>query len=115
MVLGVHEQVTITVTRSAGAFRTVSTDWIVTTSPRLQAPFAGTLTFLPGERTKTFTITAIPDTVPRLPQQFYVGLLNAKGAILGSVFSSTLVIAAHNNPYGLFTVSNTAINPTADG
>lgn len=45
-------------------------------------PQVGTLTFLPGERTKTITVPVIGNTLDELPKEFLLELFNGSGAEL---------------------------------
>jgi hypothetical protein len=105
-VLGSRDTLTFTVTRSQGLYRSVSVDWQVPSSPRLQPPYSGTLIYAPGEASRTFSITVSPDAIPRLPQEFTVSLSNIVGAALGVQSTAIMEIAAHNNPYGVFAITS---------
>src|SRR5262249_29068913 len=47
-------------------------------------PVTGTLTFAPGQTTRTFTVQVKGDLVPEYTEQFYVNLTGATGALASS-------------------------------
>lgn len=78
--------VEVPVTRAAPATKTVQVDFqTVAGSARVGSDFtavSGTLTFAPGERTKTISIRVLGDTTPEHDEMFRIFLFNATGALL---------------------------------
>ena len=93
----------ITVTRSGGSFGTVTVNYTVgggtATSVADYTPASGTLTFGPGETTKTFTAVVLDDTVDEPDETVGLTLSNPTGgATLGSQTSATLTILDDDDP-----------------
>jgi acetyl esterase/lipase len=65
-------------------------------------PLTGTLTFEPGETSKTINVSIAADTKPEQGETFHVNLSNAQGARIGR--SRGTVIIANDDPF--FTVTN---------
>jgi hypothetical protein len=60
----------------------------------------GTLRFVPGETTKTITVTLIDDDLEEGPETVIVTLASPSGAVLGSKPSATLTIEDDEGPAG---------------
>jgi hypothetical protein len=91
--------VTITVSRSGGSLGgPVTVDYatsdVTATAGSDYTATSGTLTFGPGEATKTFTVPVLNDSVHEDAKTFLVALTNATGgANLGSPAAATVAIA----------------------
>lgn len=62
-------------------------------------PVSGTLTFAPGETTKTFDIPLIDDTRSEIGETILLTLSNPSNAVLGDRHQSTLMIGASEGVY----------------
>ena len=75
--------VEITVLRSMGARGEISVDYHTTDGSAVDGidyhSSKGTLTFLDGEKEKSFFVHIVDDTIPELDVEFYVHLSNARG------------------------------------
>lgn len=71
-------------------------------------PLAGTLTFSPGEQSKTITIEVNGDTTPESSERFFVRLSNPVNATLGTAQATGTIL----NDDALVTV---AVNPVVEG
>jgi hypothetical protein len=75
---------TYTLNRSGDIGGTTSIDWrvnlVTASSEDFSGPTSGTVTFAPGETTKTFTVNALGDTVPEADERFTILLSNSPGA-----------------------------------
>jgi uncharacterized protein (TIGR03118 family) len=98
---------TITVTRTGGAASSSRIDYVTTDLAGLDncnvntgnasarcdyTAVGGTLSFLPGETTKTFTVPIIDDVYVEGLEVLTVTLSNVSGAVLGAQTSATLTI-----------------------
>jgi subtilisin family serine protease len=99
--------VTITVQRVGPATATVAVDYVLAgvTADGGAVDFGGadgTLTFLPGQTSKTIVIPIVNDTVNETPETFTVTLSNPNGggAILGTPTTTTVTIT-DNDPAGV--------------
>ena len=101
-----NPSVTITVSRSSGTTGTIGVDYTTRDETALAGEdyttVSGTLTFLDGETSQTFTVPIIDDTVVEGAENFQVLLSNATGgARLGAPTTSAVDIADDdddNNP-----------------
>lgn len=71
-------------------------------------PLAGTLTFSPGEQSKTITVEVNGDTTPESSEQFFVRLSNPVNATLGTAQATGTIL----NDDAFVTV---AVNPVVEG
>jgi hypothetical protein len=89
-------QVVITVLLSAASSQTVTVDYATAdgtaTANEDYVPISGTLTFAPGETSKTIVITILENTCCEESETFTVDLLNPVGASLGTPSTSTVTI-----------------------
>jgi hypothetical protein len=89
-------QVIITVLLSAASSQTVTVDYATAdgtaTANEDYVPISGTLTFAPGETSKTIVIPIIENTCCGESKTFTVTLLNPVGASLGTPSTSTVTI-----------------------
>ena len=87
----------ITVERTGNINQTVSVDYITSDdyarSGLDYTAVSGTLTFAPGETTKTFNIPIINDSLPELNETLNINLNNAVGIDLGLQNTAKLTIA----------------------
>jgi hypothetical protein len=91
--------VTVTVTLSQSSSQTVTVDYATSDGTATTWPddadyvaANGTLTFAPGETSKSIVITIIDDTCCEDNETFGVTLFNPVGATLGSPSTSTVTI-----------------------
>ncbi len=86
----------ITVVRNGNTNKTVSVDYATSDdSARAGLDYtavSGTLTFAPGETTKTFNIPLIDDTLPELNEALTINLSNSVGIDLGLQNTAKLII-----------------------
>ena len=110
----------ITVQRLATTAGTVTVDYAIAAGsavapPAADADFAapggsltGTLTFLPGQASKTILVPIVDDTRAEGPETVLLSLHNpGTGAVLGAQPTAVLTIVNHDNP-GLFRFSQSA-------
>ena len=94
---------TVTVTRTGGSAGTVTVDYATidgtASSGEDYEAASGTLTFLGGEVSRSFTVTILDDTLVEGDEQFTVSLGNPMGgASLGSPDTSTVTITDNDSP-----------------
>ncbi len=105
--------VVLTVYRTDGSDGTVTVDydtddWATAKGGADYKLTSGTLTFGPGETTKTITIQILDDNVVEAGEVFEVFLANpAGGAALGSRYSSYVTIGFSNERNGIFHINGT--------
>lgn len=108
--------VTVTVTRSGGSLGgPVTVDYATAdgsaTAGSDYTPVTGTLTFGPGETSKSFTVPVLNDSIHESDESFRVVLSNpAGGAALGSPANATVTIADDDPD-----LSSTPANPNPGG
>src|SRR5439155_1565299 len=80
----------IPVSLSAASGRTVTVDWRTLDRQAIGGQdfttASGTLTFLPGEQTKTINITVLADSLDEDDETFLVSLSNATNASIGGFY-----------------------------
>ena len=76
-----------------------------------------TVNFADGTKAQTILVTLLSNSVPSLAKSFGLYLsnvlvndVNTTSAAIGSNFEMDFVIAAHNNPGGVFSFGNSALN-----
>ena len=74
---------------------------------------SGTLTFAPGDTTKTVTVATLPDTVPEGDETFTVTLSNASNAAIGDA-DATGTIAANDAVLTALVLSGVTLVPPFD-
>jgi photosystem II stability/assembly factor-like uncharacterized protein len=86
----------IPVSLSAASGQTVTVDWSTVDDSAIGgedfATASGTLTFLPGEQTKTIDITVFGDTTVEPDEDLFVALSNPTNATLGSASGSGRIV-----------------------
>jgi hypothetical protein len=96
---------TFTVTLSAASGRTVTVDWAtaddMATQPGDYTASSGLLTFVPGDTSETFGVTAKGDIVAELDETFRVVLTSPSNAVLA-------------DPQGLGTIGDDELLPVID-
>lgn len=92
---------TFTVTRAGGTSGAVSVDWATAAGTAAAGTdftaASGTLSFAPGDTTKTIAVTVNGDTADELDETYTVELTNATGATLGDA-SGTGTITDDDEP-----------------
>jgi hypothetical protein len=92
--------VPITVTRTGNTSTAASVSYATADGTATQKgdyiPALGTLSFAPGETSKTFTVLIINDTLPEGVETFSVSLSNPVGTTLGARFTATVQIVDDN-------------------
>ena len=109
---------TITVTRSVGTAGEVTVDYATSdgsaTAGEDYTPSSNTLTFGPGEASKTFTVPIADDASPEPDETVNLTLSNAtNGATLGTPSTATLTIIDDQGPPAPGTLQFSASNYTA--
>lgn len=102
--------VVVTVQLNAASAQSVQVDFATSnttaTQPDDYTAVSGTLTFAPGETSKTITVPIIDDGVGEANETFTVALSNASGATLGSQTAKVITIASND----LVTLSASSFN-----
>src|SRR5439155_970204 len=90
------------VSLSATSGRTVTVDWRTLDRQAIGGQdfttASGTLTFLPGERTKTIDITVLADSLDEADETFLVSLSNATNASIGGVYGLGVATILDDDP-----------------
>lgn len=96
----------ISIRRSAGRFGNLSVQWQAVTNtadPSDISPLGGVIVIPSGVTTVPVPIAILQDDIPEFSEMFTVQLLGiAGGGRLGTVRSSTITIAASDDPNGAF-------------
>ena len=91
------EDLEFTVTLDPTSVREVTVDWAVNddsaTAGADYTDGSGTLTFAPGDTTKTVTVATLQDTVPESVETFTVTLSNASNAAIGDARATGTIAA----------------------
>jgi hypothetical protein len=92
----------ITVLLSSTSDRTVTVDYATSggtaTSGSDYAPASGTLTFVPGTTSRTFTVSIVDDGVDETEEAVVLTLSNPVNAQLGAPYQATLTIVDDDEP-----------------
>ena len=111
------EDLEFTVTLDPASGREVTVDWAVdgdtATAGADYTDGSGTLTFAPGDTTKTVTVATLPDTVPEGDETFTVTLSNASNAAIGDA-DATGTIAANDAVLTALVLSGVTLVPPFD-
>ena len=111
------EDLEFTVTLDPASTREVTVDWAVdgdtATAGADYTDGSGTLTFAPGDTTKTVTVATLPDTVPEGDETFTVTLSNASNAAIGDA-DATGTIAANDAVLTALVLSGVTLVPAFD-
>ena len=106
-----------TVTRSPASQRTATVDWAVddgsATAGDDYTDGSGTLTFAPGDTTKTVTVATLQDTVPEGDEAFTVTLSNPSNATIADA-EATGTIAANDAVLTALVLSGITLVPSFD-
>ncbi len=104
--------VTITVTLDAPSGKTITVDYATgggtATDGSDYTGATGTLTFLPGQTTATFTIAITPDNIDEDDETFNVTLSNESNATLG--MDSAVVTIEDSNATPTISIADTTVN-----
>jgi hypothetical protein len=106
---------TITVTLSETSVQTVTVDYATSddtaTAPQDYTAASGTLTFAPGETSKTFTVSIIDDAIDENGEDINLTLSNPDNATLGTPNSAELTIVDDETlPTVQFTVPDVTLD-----
>ena len=106
----------VTVTLSTPVTETVTVGYATSdgtaVAPTDYTPVSGTLTFAPGELSKTITIPLVNDTLAEGDETFSVTLLTPPNALLSTPMSSAVTIAANDGGVSLPTLAVNAATQT---
>jgi hypothetical protein len=105
--------VVITVTRTLGTSETASVNYSTSdgsaTANADYTPASGTLTFAPGETTKTFTVQILNDSLGETLETILLALSSPSGVALGSP-DTTVIEINDDDPVPDVSINNVAVN-----
>jgi serine protease AprX len=97
---------TLTVTLSAVSGRSVSIDYVTTAGTATPGsdyePVTSTLTLVPGQISKTLTVSVTGDTVQEEDETFFVDLIDPVNAILDNSQAMTIIVDDDEVRYSLY-------------